>query len=206
MEDGAHLLKWAPRVSRAKILRLYGNDAAGIVDEELIDEVAYAFYSRCQSISEVTEAESGRIHCPVCGAVFPRTGGDDEAVCCPFCGWRTTWKAFLKSYQGKQLSGGGAIAAFREYVRKMDRAETAKEKMLLIDWILHEAHKSTLAGGETAYWRPAAVNLIEGSMTRVTALLEQLANQPGYSPALQAAQDHWKEQVLPRLWAKQGRE
>lgn len=32
---------WEPRVPQHKIRRLYENDAAGIIDEALIDDVAY---------------------------------------------------------------------------------------------------------------------------------------------------------------------
>ena len=35
--------RWAGRVPKWKIARLYENDATGVLDEELIDDVAYAF-------------------------------------------------------------------------------------------------------------------------------------------------------------------
>lgn len=37
-------ITWAPRVSREKVLRLYQEVADGINNQELIDDVAYAFY------------------------------------------------------------------------------------------------------------------------------------------------------------------
>jgi hypothetical protein len=55
------MLQWAQRVSPAKIRQVYNLDAQGIMDEELIDDVAYAFYARCESILTVTEASMGRI-------------------------------------------------------------------------------------------------------------------------------------------------
>jgi hypothetical protein len=42
-------------VPRAEILRLYEAIAQGILDEDLIDEVAYAFYARCQDMQRIAE-------------------------------------------------------------------------------------------------------------------------------------------------------
>ncbi|MEX2225792.1 MAG: hypothetical protein WEB52_05000 [Dehalococcoidia bacterium] len=41
---GADEIKWARRVRPETIRRLYTLDAKGIVDDELIDEVGYAFF------------------------------------------------------------------------------------------------------------------------------------------------------------------
>ena len=41
--------RWAPRVRRSKIRRLYETDALGIYDDELIDDVGYALLARCRS-------------------------------------------------------------------------------------------------------------------------------------------------------------
>jgi hypothetical protein len=43
-------MRWARKVSQAKIRQLYQADAMGIVDEELIDKVGTALYACCQSI------------------------------------------------------------------------------------------------------------------------------------------------------------
>ena len=51
----ARLLRWSPRVPRSKILRLYECVASGILDDTLIDEVAYAFYARCQDMTRIAE-------------------------------------------------------------------------------------------------------------------------------------------------------
>src|SRR5689334_11807084 len=40
-------LRWEPRVPGHRIRRLYETDARGIRDEALLDDVAYALYSRC---------------------------------------------------------------------------------------------------------------------------------------------------------------
>ena len=43
---------WAPRVPRWKIARLYENDACGLADEALIDDVAYSLLERCRSMCD----------------------------------------------------------------------------------------------------------------------------------------------------------
>ena len=50
MPEGVGDVRWASRVNPATIRRLYETDARGIVDEDLIDEVGFALYARCQSI------------------------------------------------------------------------------------------------------------------------------------------------------------
>ena len=98
---GAEQIKWARRVSQDTIRRLYTLDAKGIVDEELIDEVGYAMYARCESIRTVTEAHAGRATCRSCNSVMLHRWVRDEPLTCESCGWTTTWGDYLKSYQRK---------------------------------------------------------------------------------------------------------
>lgn len=49
--------RWARRVSRRDIQRLYESDARGLLDEELLDRVHYAFYARVCDMIEVREAQ-----------------------------------------------------------------------------------------------------------------------------------------------------
>ena len=194
------LPRWAPRVEPARIRQLYAADASGLVDAELIDDVAWALYARCESIITVTAAEHGWVACPACGHGFRRRRGDKAAsLACPACDWRLTWGEYLATYQHRQLSGGSAIGAFAEYVRRLPLTATPGERMLLIDWLLHQVHKWTLTGEELPYWRAAAVNLIEGNLTQIVALLEELAAGPGASAEVAESAAAWRERVLPRL-------
>jgi len=70
--------RWASKVPNAKIQRLYGSDANGILDEELVDEVGWALWSRYDSILQVTEAHYGRVICPACGAVISHYESNDQ--------------------------------------------------------------------------------------------------------------------------------
>ena len=166
-------IRWAAKVSRDKILRLYQNDAQGLVDEALIDEVGFDLYLRCQSILMVTEAK--RVPCPRC---------DDEIVCqaerwsrhtaiaCPRCGWSCTYGQYRDSWRHQDLHGGNAVYAFKAFVDQYERATAPRERMLLIDRLIQAFHWSIRHNRRHG---PAAPNLIAGSREQVLAFLDQLA-------------------------------
>jgi hypothetical protein len=145
MSAGSQAIRWAPRVSRELIRRLHETDARGIVDEELIDEVAFAFYARCQSIVTATEAYRGRAACPRCETTIPHSHRSDEVLHCANCAWHATWREYRKSYQGKYLVTGNPGGAFTEYPRRVKAARSARERMLAIDWLLNRAFGSSSA-------------------------------------------------------------
>lgn len=196
-------LHWAPRVPRHTIRRLYETDALGIVDEELLDEVAYGLYSRCQSILTVTQAAEGKVQCPVCERLLVRQDLTDkqEVIHCPECGWQITWEQYFKSYQHKQLHGGGAVDAFKAYVEQFPHAQTKSARMLLIDRLIHAVHWELTQRPS----RPAAVNLIEGNMHTVSQLLERLAYGEQSTPGMQETQAAWrhKMEVRRNVWSEQ---
>jgi predicted RNA-binding Zn-ribbon protein involved in translation (DUF1610 family) len=198
----AVLPQWAPRLPQHKLRRLYATDALGIVDDEAIDDVAWAFYARCDSIITVTDAEHGRVKCPTCGTMIRcRHSSKTSLMACGQCGWQLTWGEYLATYQHRKLSGGSAIGAFQEYVRRLPLTSTPRERMLLIDWLVHQVHKWALDGSELPNWRAAAVNLIEDNLGQVVALLEELAGAPDLSPEIDASAADWRANVLPRLWS-----
>ena len=72
MGNGAEMIRWAARVSPANIRRLYESYAREIVDGDLLDDIAYGFYARCESILTIKAAKEGRVKCPSCGHVIVR--------------------------------------------------------------------------------------------------------------------------------------
>lgn len=134
-------IKWAPKVAQAPIARLYEHDAAGIHDEELLDDVGYALWARAADISLV--ARSG-VRCPVEGAEFS-LGDDawhrlpaDASATCPTCGWQTTVAAWHDSFRKTDLSG---MAPFVDvYVATWPKARSYRDRMQLVDRLLHEVH------------------------------------------------------------------
>jgi hypothetical protein len=181
-------LRWEPRIAPEKIRRLYETDARGLQDEELLDEVAYALYARCDSIVTVTEAvRHGRLKCPCCTRSIP-LDRREEMIRCAECSWELRRAAFRGSYRGQRLNGLGAIDAFRAYVEQFLSARTPGEKMLLIDRLIHVMHNELTERVQ----RPAAVNLIEGNVRTITALLEELAYGSASTPGVGEARAGWQ--------------
>jgi hypothetical protein len=181
-------IRWARRVEQHKIRQLYARDAQGIVDEELVDEVGYAMYARCESIATVTVASQGRAKCHACGEIIRHRGVKDAPMIC-VCGWQTTWGEYLASYQRKQLHGGNAFPAFEKFVERWPEARNPRDKLLEIDRLIHELH---LNAEVERFARPAGVNVIEGSMKTVIALLNELAYSDLSTPGLDDARATWK--------------
>jgi hypothetical protein len=189
MTDRTTDLRWEPRVAPEKIRRLYETDARGILDEELLDDVAFALYARCLSILTVTEAIcERRLRCPYCSHIILLGDARTEFIQCPACAWQTRPAAFRQSYRNKRLGGFGAIDAFRAYVERFSGSRSPQERMLLIDRLIHAMHNELAQRVQ----RPAAVNLIEGSIQTVVDLLEGLAYGERSTPGLGRGRLHWK--------------
>jgi uncharacterized Zn finger protein (UPF0148 family) len=163
-------IRWAPRLRPEKLRRLYEMDARGIVDEELLNEVAFALYARCDSILTVTESIWGKTKCPRCA--YPITRGEDGQLLCPECSWQATAAEYHKTWEHQQLNGTNAREVFQDFVRRLPLVKTPQEKMRLIDWLIHECHRDARRG---TLGRRVAKNLIEGSSRTIRELLEGLA-------------------------------
>ena len=95
-------------------------------------------------------ARSG-VRCPVDGTEFVL--GDaawhrlpkDSSATCPICGWQTTVAAWHDSFRKQDLNG---MAPFIEvYVASWPTARSYRDRMLLVDRLLHEVHAT---GGNLA--------------------------------------------------------
>jgi len=192
-------------VKPATIRRLYALDTKGIADEDLINEVGYAMYARCLSIRDVTRAHAGRAVCPRCRSEILRgdpdwnTWSKDEPMVCR-CGWETTWGAYHKTYQGKQLHGGQAYPTFRGFIERWPQARAPRDKMLAIDALIHECHGQFKGAME----RPAACNLIEGTMHELLAFLDELAYGDLSTPGVGEVRDRWRAGVEGAWWIRKG--
>jgi len=195
------MIKWSPRVSQQKIRLLYEKDAKGIIDEELIDDVAFSFFMRCQDIMTVTEASQGKVKCIKCENIILHKWNKEETLKCKSCSWETTWGTYFKSYQRKQLHGGTALHAFENFVAKLPKARSPEEKMILIDQLIHEAHQWADAKyKEPVFTRPAAVNIIKGKMREVMLFLDQLSRNQERNET----HNKWAERVL--TWDRYAKE
>ena len=160
-----------PRVKRSLIRRLYETDAQGIYDDELLDVVGWGLRARCESFIQAMDAVNGRAPCRACGQIIEHHAAPDEILRCSACGWETTWAAYHKTIQHKQLSGAEPVLAlFREFVERFPAARDPREKMLLVDHLIHGFHWN----GRFGPTRGVCVNLIEGTYRQVLDFLDRL--------------------------------
>jgi predicted RNA-binding Zn-ribbon protein involved in translation (DUF1610 family) len=183
---------WAKRVSRRDIQRLYDSDARGLLDEELLDQVHFAIHVRVSDMFEVRQAQqTGRVTCRSCGALVPqcyRMGSRHKAdpLKCELCGWEVTCGEFYESYNGKSMLPGSVTDLFERYMERFPKAKTTPEKMLLIDWLIHQFHVN-----QGVARKPVGENVIQGTVAQIRDLLETLANGPASTPGL-ASREDWQ--------------
>ncbi len=197
-------IRWAPRVQRHKIRLLYENDARGILDEVLLEDVGLALLDRCRSVILVSRAE---VECPRCGAVIAVGFGrpdPDAPIPCPGadCGWSTTARQWHASWAGRQLNGSRALPVFEEFAADYPGAVDHRRRMLLIDQLLHAFH--WILGQDTP-GRSVANNLIEGSHAQVLELLDGLAYGDGARPDLAEEKERWRQRVDAMWQARRSR-
>ncbi len=191
--------KWAPKVPRSKIGRLYETDAQGIIDPEQIDEVGWALWQRCESILIVTAAHYGNVHCPVCGTVTERKNpwSADEQIKCEKCGWCIPWAIYHQSYRGKQLFGANAVDIFKAYHQNFPVEQSPSRKMMLIDQLIHAFHVGIQETG-----RPVAANLIQGSLGEVIRFLDRLTSGEGSATGISDSQEVWHRTLAEAEWTR----
>ena len=198
------LPSWEPRVPQHKIRQFYLNDANGIYDKELIDDVGYALLARCESFLIANDAAQGKVICPICSTTILHTAKNEEVLRCEKCGWEILWKEYFGTFQHKQLYGAEPVLElFRDFVKLFPSASAVQEKVLLIDTLIHGYHWNQKYG----YTRPVAINLIEGKLADVITFLDGLAYGPENTEGIQATYDEWvKKGEYVRSWAFPKRE
>jgi hypothetical protein len=196
MEKKFERIRWSPRIKPALIERLYESDALGFQDDELCNEVGFRLFLRCQTIVMVSRDE---VACPRCGTVFVIDSSDKEAVTvCPTkaCGWQTTMLEYRQSWSKKRIWGANALPAFEEFYNGFSPALEYKEKIFLIDRLIHTFHWSLK---ENLPARSAANNLLEGDHDQVVEFLDNLS---GIDPARKAS---WRETTQQMMRRRKGK-
>jgi len=179
------MIKWCKKVPQGLISRLYNQTISGIEDDELVNEVGWALYARCESIISATYGfERKCLICLNCGKEIPLS---DNIFSCP-CGFHATWEEFKKSYKGKQLHASNALPVFLTYHKDFPKAKTYGEKLICIDILIHSFHIKNsyykilnsydIEDESVALNRPVGANLIEGSLTEVILFLDRLSAIP----------------------------
>ncbi len=193
MKTSGLLPVWAPRIKPYLIRRLYESDARGIYDDELLNEVGWELYSRCESFIQAMQASQGKTRCPVCGAVVLHSLAAAEIQRCAACGWECPWRDYLKTIRNQQLNGGPEVVElFQNYVEQFPKADEPPKKMLLIDILIHGFHHY-LSSGRTR--RPVGVNLIDGDLQFVMEFLDRLTYGSRSTTGLEQNRQEWREHI-----------
>jgi len=173
--------KWCKKVSRNDIMRLYQSDAKGLLDEELLDEIGFMFYSRCVQSKEAYEhMDKGEIVCHNCNSVLKAgqikqgggflLGGNSPIHCS--CGYSYTFREYRRSCNAANMPAGAATPIFNEFMRKWLTCKDSKSKMMLIDWLIHQFHVALMADVKG---RSVCRNLIEGTTKQISDMINNLA-------------------------------
>lgn len=171
------IINWSPRVLKTDLLRLYESEAAGLIDEELLEETGLTLFMRCSDILYVNDIQNGLIRCPNCEyreGKRVKMNGANNLYTCPECEFSITCEQLNQSYRHKQLNPGGAVHFFREFLYDWEHAKSAAEKILAVDKVIHSFHYS-LKANPVLPTRSAGVNLIEGKLSDVVDFLDALS-------------------------------
>jgi hypothetical protein len=180
-------IRWAPMLPTQKLVRLYELDAAGRLDDELLDDVGWRIWERLTDVIRVT---NGRVRCPICGAdMHVRVEGQDPdvPVPCPNGDWSVSERVWHQSWEHRNLNGN--CPEFARYVDAWPNARSRRDRMLLVDAVVHSIH---VASRDDLPGNFAARNFLEGSRPKIVALLDELANGPGSNIA-EGARARWQD-------------
>lgn len=167
-----NVFKWPAKLDIHKLNKLYMQDAKGIQDEILADEIGLTLYLRCiYGKEDMERMERNIIRCHGCGAELAGEGNFRQCR----CGLQYSYKEYRRSYRKNNMPTGAAEKTFNTFIQNWNRAKTYQEKIVLIDTLLHEFHLSLVSG---ATHRPVAMNFIDGSRCRVEQIVYRLARNP----------------------------
>lgn len=179
---------WAKRAPRRDIQRLYESEAVGRLNEELLDKVSGTIYARVADMLEVMQAQKrGVVTCRNCGKILldpfrMGTRNKNNLLHCQECGWTVTCGEFYDSYTGERMLPGSVPQIFLNFIERWTIVHTPQEKMLLIDWLIHQFHMNQGIAG-----RPVGENVIQGTARQVSELIAGLAD--GKIPGMTISDD-----------------
>lgn len=171
------IINWSPRLLKTDLLRLYESEAAGLIDEALLEETGLTLFIRCSDILYVYDIQNGLIRCPNCEyreGKRIKMNALNNIYTCPDCAFSMSWEQLTQSYRHKQLNPGGAVQFFREFLYDWDQSKSTTEKILAVDKVIHSFHYS-LKANPALPTRSAGVNLIEGKLNDVVDFLDALS-------------------------------
>lgn len=160
---------WPGKLNLTMLRKLYLLDAKGIGNEELADDIGLALLLRCQyGRSDIELMNQNAIRCHHCGKII--YGTTDFRECS--CGYQYSYKEYRRSYHRNNMPSGAASKIFNQFVIDWPGAKSYKDKMILIDGLLHEFHLSLVSG---TVHRPVAMNFIDGSRQKIEEIITGLS-------------------------------
>ena len=162
-------IRWGPRLRPQLLRRLCQSDAQGLADIELCDRVGTTLYVRCRTFALVHQKQ---VECPECRTVFGVSPQGKSLCPQENCDWHTTHAVYAQSIKNHYAFPGRAMDAFRSFYRCYPHARTYKQKILLIDQLIHSFHVNETTGIPA---KSVASKLLEGNKHAVVQFLDNLS-------------------------------
>lgn len=164
-----NIFRWPSKLDIIKLKHLYQMDAAGIHDNIIADEIGLVLYIRCKLGKEDMERmEQSIIRCHNCNANISGTSDFRECT----CGYQYSFREYKRSYRKNNMPTGSAAKIFESFISNWEHAGIYNEKMLLIDSLIHEFHRSMISGTIN---RRVAINFMDGTRKNIENILNELA-------------------------------
>jgi ribosomal protein L37AE/L43A len=160
-------IRWAPRLPTRLLERLYEQDACGIRDDELCDDVGSYLHARCETFYLVAHSQ---VICPGCGSVFRVDRATTST--CPSCAWTTDRATYERSITNHYAFPGRATDAFFVFYERFPKARTYADKIVLIDQLIHAFH---IDERQSRAVKSVASKLLEGNKKDVVRFLDNLS-------------------------------
>jgi hypothetical protein len=126
----------------------------------------------------------------MCGSVFPVSRDGAHRCPKPKCEWQTTPETYAQSLRNYNAHTGRAIAAYEGFERRYPRARSYREKMLLIDELIHSFHVDEKTQRPV---KSVASKLLEGNKKQVVRFLDELS-------AMEPERKHeWRETMAKTI-------
>ena len=194
-------IKWSQRLPLEKLRRLYLSEAKGMLDVELLEDVAVTLYLRCKDIIAVDRSKHGEVRCPFCyeaamKEVYIQVNRDDygrilDTLQCVECTNTFSYAEYKRCYKRAQLNMGGAGEAFKRYISQYQKPATPQERILQIDRLIHEFHYS-LKSDPNQPTRSVGPNLLGANLTVAMKFLDELSGITGDNPDMKNTAYNWQ--------------
>jgi len=204
-------IRWSQRLPLNKLKQLYISHADGLLDEELLDDVAVTLYLRCKDIIAVDRARRGEVRCPFCYAnglkeIYLQVKHDEhgkkiDGLKCPECLNEFSLAEYHRCTKREQLNMGGAGDAFKRFISEYENPALPQKRMLQVDRLIHEFHYSLrYKPGQPT--RSVGPNLLNAKLTVVMEFLNDLSGVTGDDPDMKTNAEKWQQEKrkFNKMW------